>query len=87
MIISPSCIIIVRIPYSTRVAQVVRYHQRGYLLLFDELVSQLHNDVGGLGVERGGVFVQKQKIRAYEGRHYHSQRLTLTAGERSRGRA
>ena len=51
------------------VAEVVGDHDGGELLLPHHLVGEGHNDLGGLGIQGGGVFVQDQELQRRHGGH------------------
>ena len=57
------------------------HHHGGQLLLPHHLVCEGHDDLGGLGVQGGGVFVQDQKAQGGHSGHQQRHRLPLAAGE------
>ena len=63
------------------VAQIVGHHHGGEMLFPDDLVGQLHDDLGGLGVQGRRVFVQDQKLEGRHGGHQQRHGLPLAAGE------
>lgn len=59
----------------------MRHHQRGQLLLFDQLPRQAQDLPPGAWIERGGMFVKKKELWLPDRRHEERQRLTLAAGK------
>ena len=70
------------VPEGERVLHVVRHHQRRQALALHRRGGGPHDDLGGLGIERGGVLVEQQELRRGQDRHQQRQRLPLAAGQK-----
>ena len=58
-------------------------HEGGEVVLRHDLVREGKDLGGGLGVESGGVLIEKQQLRLLEGGHQQRQGLALAAGEQA----
>ena len=65
------------------VVHVVCDHERGERVLLNQALREREHLCGGLWVERGGVLVQEQQLRALEHCHQKRERLALAAGEQA----
>ncbi len=64
-----------------RIAEIVRDHDGRQLLFANDFSGQLHDNLGGLGVKRGGMLVENEEFNGCHRAHQKCHRLTLTAGE------
>ena len=59
----------------------VRDHHRGKTVARDDAVGDAHDLVGAARIERGGVLVKEQELRAQRRGHQQRERLALSARE------
>ena len=75
------------IPQLQRLLHTVRHHHRCERVLAHNLARDVDDLVGSAGIERSGVLVEQQQLRASQCRHQQRDGLSLTAGQSSHRRA
>ena len=59
------------------------YHDGSQVFGFHDLIRQFHDDLGGLGIQSGGMLIQNQEFDGGHGGHEKGHGLPLSSGENS----